>query len=144
MGTGTGAKRFQELIAWQLARELRRALWRLCVNASVAQEFKFRDQLKNAARSTTANIAEGFPCSHIEFARFLEIASRSIREIEDRLIEALDEKLITPEQAETAIRLMKRTTTAVARLMDYLLRTPDPPSYKPARHRRAGARQLRS
>ena len=108
------------------------------------QEFKFRDQLKNAARSTTANIAEGFPCSHIEFARFLEVASRSIREIEDRLIEALDQKLFTIEQAETAIRLTKRTTKAVSGLMDYLLRTPDPPSYKPGRHRRANERRLRT
>jgi four helix bundle protein len=123
------ATKFQELIAWQLARELRRTVRRLCEQPTVARDFDFRDQLRDGARSTTSNIAEGFPCSHIEFARFLEVASRSLREIEDRLIEVTDHKLLTPVEIDDALRLTKRTTACVSGLMAYVLRTPAPPSY---------------
>jgi four helix bundle protein len=86
------------------------------------------DQLRRAARSVTGNIAEGFPCpSHAEFARFLDIAARSIREIEDRLLEATDEKLLTPEEADPAFKLAKRTAVAVSRLTTYLRRSPQAP-----------------
>jgi four helix bundle protein len=136
-----GAKRFQDLVAWQLARELRRTIRRLVEAPRIARDFDFKNQLTAAARSTTSNIAEGFPCSHAEFARFLEIASRSLREIEDRLIEAIDDTFMTPDEADKALTLTKRTTTAVSRLMAYLLRTPDPPTYKPRPSRRPRRRR---
>jgi four helix bundle protein len=125
------ARRFQELITWQLARELRRSVRPLCAKALTVKDFDFNDQVRDAARSATANIAEGFPCSHIEFARFLEIAARSVREIEDRVEEAIDTKLIGVGDAEPSIRLIKRLTKAISRLRAHLLSTPDPPSYKP-------------
>jgi four helix bundle protein len=82
----------------------------------------------------TANIAEGFPCSHVEYARFLEIASRSLEEIEDRRIEMIDDRVIDRAEAEPALRLKMRTSRAIASFRAYLLTTPDPPSHKP-RHK---------
>jgi len=73
-----------------------------------------RDQIRSAARSVTSNIAEGFPCTHAEFARFLDISARSLREIDDRLIEAVDEEMVTttegragnqPDEADRRRRL---------------------------------------
>ena len=101
----------------------------------MANDFKLTNQLRNAARSVTANIAEGFPCSHVEFARFLQISYRSLEEIEDRLIEVVDDKLVTPAEATKAFNLKKRTSIAVSRLRAYLLSTADPPNYKPAAKR---------
>jgi four helix bundle protein len=83
----------------------------------------------------TSNIAEGFPCSHTEFARFLQISYRSLEEIEDRLIEVVDDKLASADETRTAFNLKKRTSIAVLRLRAYLLATPDPPHYKPAARR---------
>jgi four helix bundle protein len=83
-----------------------------------------------------SNIAEGFPCSHAKYARFLEIASRSLEEIEDRLIEMTDEGLVTKADLEPAMRLKIRTSRAIAKLRAYLLSTPDPPSYSRVRERR--------
>jgi hypothetical protein len=61
------------------------------------------------------------PCpSHTEFARFLDIAGRSVREIEDRLIEAVDTELLTKDQAAPGFNLAKRTSVAIARLAKYL------------------------
>jgi four helix bundle protein len=134
-----GAKNFRELVAWQLARELRRLIARLLRKPAMAHDADLAYQLRKAARSTTGNIAEGFSCTHAEFARFLDIAARSLREIEDRLIEAVDEDLLTPTDAAPAFEMKKRAATAISRLTDYLRRTPDPPNFKPRppRHRRS-------
>ena len=123
-------------MAWQLARELRSALRPLWQTAASARDFGLAGQLRDAARSVTSNIAEGFPCSHAEYARFLEIASRSLEEIEDRLIEMTDEGLVTKADLEAAMRLKIRTSRAIAKLRAYLLSTPDPPSYSRVRERR--------
>jgi four helix bundle protein len=123
-----GAKRFQELVCYQLARELRKTVNTLVRVPLLARDFELCDQLRRAARSATGNIAEGFPCpSHAEFARFLDIAGRSLREIEDRLLEATDGQLLTEEQAAPAFNLVKRTSVAVARSTAYLRRTLDTP-----------------
>jgi four helix bundle protein len=133
-----GARRFRDIIAWQLARALRRELRKIWRKPSVAADFKLTNQLRDAARSVTANIAEGFPCSHAEFARFLQISYRSLEEIEDRLVEIVDDQLASAEETRLAFNLKKRASIAVSRLRSYLLTTPDPPNYKPAtrRHRR--------
>lgn len=120
-----GAKTFQELIAWQLARELRMNIARLIKIPALQQDADLCGQLRRAARSVTGNIAEGFPCpSHAEFARFLDIAARSLREIEDRLTEAVDATYVTEAEAATGFNLAKRTSVAVARLTAYLRRKP--------------------
>lgn len=107
---------------------------------AVARDTDFCYQTRKAARSTTANIAEGFSCTHAENARFLDISARSLREIEDRLIEALDENLVTEEDAALALNLTKRTSVAVSRLTKYLRSTPDPPNFKPRPPRRGSPR----
>ena len=57
-----------------------------------------RDQIRRAAVSTMANIAEGFDCeSKIEFARFLGIARRSAVEVQSILYAALDTGNINQE-----------------------------------------------
>ncbi len=125
------AKTFQQLIAWQLARDLRRTLYGLLRKPVFADDRDFRWQVRRAARSATGNIAEGFSCTHAEFARFLDISARSLREIEDRLIEAVEERMLTAQEAAPAFELKKRAATAVSRLADYLRSTPDPPGFKP-------------
>jgi four helix bundle protein len=133
---GMGARTFKEIVAWQLARELRMSLRPLWRKPAVFRDYKLREQLRGAARSATANIAEGFQCSHAEYARFLEISSRSLEEVEDRLIEMIDEELVTAAEAEKSLRLKMRASRAIAGLRRYLLTTPDPPTYRPSITRR--------
>jgi four helix bundle protein len=119
-----GVRRFQDLVCYQLARELRQSITGLIAIPALSRDSDLCDQLRRAARSATGNIAEGFPCpSHAEFARFLDFSARSIREIEDRLIEAVDRSLLTEADAGPAFNLAKRTSVAVARLAAYLRRT---------------------
>jgi four helix bundle protein len=130
---GMGAKTFREVIAWQLAREFRKSVRPFWERAEERRDFDLCNQLREAARSATSNIAEGFPCSHAEYARFLQISTRSLEEIEDRLIEMVDDELITEQEAQPSLHLKMRTSRAIAKLRAYLLATPDPPSYQPSR-----------
>jgi len=121
-----GAKNFRELICWQLSRELRKTVNGLIKKQPLAADFDLCGQLRRATRSATGNIAEGFPCvSHAEFARYLGIAARSLSETEDRLIEALDERLLTEEEAAPALNLVKRASVATKRLIASLRPPPD-------------------
>ena len=120
-----GAKRFQDLVAWQLARELRKFVTTAVRETPLSSDKGLCDQMRRAARSVTNNIAEGFPCpSHAEFARFLDIAGRSIREIEDGLTESVDSEWLTQSQAAPGFNLAKRTSVAVSRLAKYLRNNP--------------------
>jgi four helix bundle protein len=116
-----GAKSFQDLICWQLSRELRKLIAQIVKKPPLSRDRDLCDQLRRAARSATGNIAEGFKCpSHAEFARFLDIAHRSLAEIEDRLTEGLDSELISKEEGALGLNLAKRAGVAVSRLTKYL------------------------
>ena len=53
---------FQDLICYQLARELRRTGRELIRKSPLSRDFDLCDQMRRAARSATGNIAEGFTC----------------------------------------------------------------------------------
>jgi four helix bundle protein len=117
-----GARTIQELHCYQLAVEFRTACIALTAHPAFKDDRRFRDDLRAAARSVPANIAEGFRRhTHREFARFLEIALSSIIESENHLNEALSLGYITTEERQRCHVLAKRTTTASSRLRRYLL-----------------------
>jgi len=88
--------RFEDIRAWQEARNLVKQIYTLTDIGIFAKDFGLRDQLRRAAISTVANIAEGFDCdSSVEFARFLGIARRSAVEVQALLYAAVDVGYIT-------------------------------------------------
>src|SRR3954468_22866829 len=75
------AKRYQDLVCWQLANELEQLVFELTATGPAWQDFKFRDQIRDSSSSVTRNIAEGFGRYWpVEFARFLRIARGSLME----------------------------------------------------------------
>ena len=52
-------RRFTEIEAWQKARELTRAVYAVSSRGPFAKDFGLRDQIRRAAVSIMANIAEG-------------------------------------------------------------------------------------
>jgi len=84
-------KNFEDVRAWQEARELTRKIYKLSQSGAFAKDFGLRDQICRATVSSMTNIAEGFDCdSKKEFARFLGIARRSAVEVQSLLYVALD------------------------------------------------------
>jgi len=64
--------RFEEIIAWQKAKELATAIYS---HFKSNKDYDFRDQIQRASVSIMNNIAEGFERrSNIEFRQFLFIA----------------------------------------------------------------------
>lgn len=77
---------FEDLIIWQKAVEFATEIYRLTETASMRTDFGLKDQLRRAAVSISANIAEGFERrSRAEYLNFLNIAKGSSGEVRSLL-----------------------------------------------------------
>lgn len=90
---GNSIVRFEDIIAWQRAKELTNIIYKEFRNCN---DYSFRDQIRRAAVSIMNNIAEGYERKgNKEFRKFLFIAKGSCGEVRSMLYIALDEKYIT-------------------------------------------------
>ena len=88
-------KKFEEIEAWQRARNLVNNIYSITANESINKDFALKGQLIRAGISIMANISEGFGRkSEKEFANFLNIAHASAAEVQSHLYIALDQKYI--------------------------------------------------
>jgi len=109
-------KRFEEIRAWQEARELSCLVYQKTRLSPFAKDFGLKDQLQRAAVSVASNIAEGFARNgNKEFAKFLWIAKGSAAEVQSQLYTAKDIGYITDvdfkqvyDKAESCIVLIYR------------------------------------
>jgi four helix bundle protein len=84
-------RRFEDLIAWQKARELTRATYKQSCQAEFARDFELVGQIRRAAVSIMSNIAEGVEREgQREFRQFLSIAKGACAELRSQLYVALD------------------------------------------------------
>ena len=126
-----GFKDFREIVAWQLARELKLLADALLAKPEVARRYKYCDQLSDSARSGPRNIAEGFArFFHKPFANFVRIAKGSEAEVLNHFIDARDLRLMTDEEFLHGEHTARRAMKAAAGLIRWLESTPDPPAPK--------------
>ncbi len=84
-------ERFEDLIAWQKARGLARAIYEVTRNGDFATDYGLSRQIQRAAVSIMSNIAEGFERGgRGEFHQFLSTAKASCAEVRSHLYVALD------------------------------------------------------
>jgi four helix bundle protein len=82
---------FEEIHAWQKAREATRRVYEITANNGFGKDYGLSNQIKRASVSVMANIAEGFGRhSDKEFANFLNMAHGSASETQSHLYVALD------------------------------------------------------
>ena len=113
---------------WQRSRDVRLLAYALLKRPEVSRDFKFRDQLTDAARSAPRNIAEGFArYKHKEFAQFVRIAKGSMGEVLDHFIDAVDSGYLPPADFPSHEHACKKALKAINGLIRYLESTPDPP-----------------
>jgi four helix bundle protein len=102
-------KQFEEIQAWQLARELTRKVYNLTKKPEFSNDYGLKKQIRDAAGSSMHNTAEGFDSeSNAEFIRFLRYSKRSCTEVQSELYVALDEEYITANEFKETYDLAGR------------------------------------
>ena len=110
-------KRFEDILGWQEARKLTQQVYELTETGPFSKDFGLKDQIRRAAVSSMANIAEGFDCdSNKEFARFLGFARRSTVEVQSLLYVALDAKYITEDTFHSLYNQASKTKALIGGL----------------------------
>lgn len=98
------ANKFEDLVAWQKARELTKAIYLLTSKDPFAKDLGLKTQIQRSAVSTMSNIAEGFERKrNNEFHQFLSIAKGSCAEVRSQLYVAFDIGYITEDQFKTLL-----------------------------------------
>ncbi len=77
---------FEDLIAWQKARELTRAIYEVTRQGAFAKDYGLSGQIQRASVSIMSNIAEGFERGNPrEFHQFLSVSKSSCAEVRSQL-----------------------------------------------------------
>lgn len=113
--------RFEDIQAWQKARELVKDIYSLSNSGLFARDFGLRDQIRRAAVSIMLNIAEGFARkSSREFCQFLVIAHGSAAEVQAALYVALDQNYVTKEDFDKLYGVTEETSKMIKGFSNYL------------------------
>ena len=119
-------KRFEEMHAWQSARDLVKLVYAVTKQPDFNRDFALRDQIRRAVISVMSNIAEGFGTgSDADFVRFLGYARRSASEVQSQLYAALDQQYISSEQFDEIYAKANITERQINALIGYLARSRD-------------------
>ncbi|MFH0888371.1 MAG: four helix bundle protein [Planctomycetota bacterium] len=118
MGT---IKRFEDIEAWQKARELVKDIYDLTSKGNFARDYSLRDQIRRAAVSVMLNIAEGFGRkTDKEFARFLVQSHGSAAEVQSVLYIAIDQKYISRDKFDYLYNKAGEISKMINALSQYL------------------------
>jgi four helix bundle protein len=108
-----GVQKFEDLIAWQKARELAREVYQVSRKDAFARDFGLSSQLQRAVVSIMSNIAEGYERSNPrEFHHFLVIAKASCAEVRSQHL-AMDIGYLNQEE----FALLHRLAEEVGRII---------------------------
>jgi four helix bundle protein len=111
---------FKDLEVWRVARELRREIYRVARALPDFEKFALASQLRRAATSVTANLAEGFGrFGYQENAQLCRQARGSLYEARDHLTTCVDEGYLEASEGERLDKLAQ----SVARLLNGYLRS---------------------
>lgn len=118
MGT---IRRFEEIQAWQKARQLVGHIYRTCAEGPLSKDWGLRNQLCRAAVSAMTNIAEGFARStDKDFAHFLDVAKASAVEVQSLLYVALDVCYIDEQEFRTLFQQADETIRLIGGFCSFL------------------------
>jgi len=113
-------KDFKDLDVWQVARGFRNEMHKVAAKLPDVERFALGTQIRRAAISVTANIAEG--CGRFgyqENAQFCRQARGSVFELRDHLTTCVDQGYIDAKEGERLDAIAKRT----AQLLNGYLRS---------------------
>jgi len=95
------ARNYRELIVWQEAIKIAKAVYQLTGKFPKQETYALADQIRRAAVSVPSNIAEGQARkSPGDFRRFLHIALGSLAEVDTQLVLAQEFGYLTQEDID--------------------------------------------
>lgn len=113
---------FYNLNAWKIAHELVLEIYKITKNFPKEELFGIVSQLRRAASSITANIAEGFARYHFnDKIRFYYQARGSVAEVQNFLILSMDLNYISKKNCE----ILGEKSNQVRQLINGLIRSID-------------------
>jgi four helix bundle protein len=116
-----GIRRYQDLVAWQLANELKQKVYALADATTARDDRRFCEQIRDSSASAPRNLAEGFGCYlHPDFARYTRTAKASLVETHNHLGDGVDRGHWIPQEAAPLQQLADRAIGACVRLLRYL------------------------
>ncbi len=117
--------RFEDIKAWQEARNLTQLLYLLTKTGDFARDFALRDQIRRSAISIMSNIAEGFERGgDKEFIQFLYIAKGSCGEVRAQLYIAHDVGYLPEDDWRKLIEQCEKISKMLSGLITYLQNSP--------------------
>jgi four helix bundle protein len=121
-------QRFEEIEAWQTARELTRSIYEVSGSGVFARDYGLRDQMRRAAVSIMSNIAEGFESgTQPLFIRYLRYAKASAGEVRAQLYVGLDAGHLIDAEFEELFDLADKCSRQLSRFIAYLESRPAKP-----------------
>jgi four helix bundle protein len=115
-------KRFEDIQAWQKAREVTKLVYSLSKKGEFARDFGLRDQIRRSSVSIMANIAEGFSRrSDKDFANFLNISRSSAAEVQSHLYVALDQDYLEAADFDFIYNKLEETSRMIFALVKHLV-----------------------
>jgi four helix bundle protein len=134
-----GVRRLEDLVAFRLAVEFKLLVYQLLREHPAAQrDLRYCDQLREAASSVEANLAEGWRRYVArDMGQFVRYALASLEEAKVRVRDGVHRGHFSAEACRTALTLGDRCGAAMMALLRSLLALPrrTPPTPRPRKQR---------
>lgn len=106
--------KFEDLIIWQLGRELAKEVYELTKADIWKEDWEFRSQIRNSSGSVSDNIAEGFEREgNNEFIQFLSISKGSCGECRSQIYRAFDRSYIDKAKMDYFVEKTSRLCSKI-------------------------------
>src|SRR5574341_1311003 len=113
--------RFEDIDAWKAARKLMNSVYDATKSREFGPDFSLIRQIRRAAVSAMANVAEGFDAaSDPEFRRVLRIGRRSVTEVQSHLYVALDQGYLEEKRFQRLYEESMETKRLMGGFLRYL------------------------
>jgi four helix bundle protein len=114
-------QKFEDLEIWKKARLLSQKIYPLTFIKPIAEDFRYKDQIRGSVGSVMDNIAEGFERgSRFEFINSLGIAKGEVGELKSQLYRGLDNIYISKELFSELYALADELTKMITSFINYL------------------------
>ena len=113
--------RFEDLECWQEARKIVNRVYSVSSDGQFKTDYRLVNQVRGAATSIMANIAEGFSRrGNREFIQFLFISKASAAELQSHLYVSLDQAYIDKAEFEELYEKADKVQRQLSSFIKYL------------------------